>query len=99
MESYGLLILTTMIKYIKYNRGFGTFGIIIVVTVFLSLLVGVYFVYQRFVKPVDIGRTACSAEAKLCPDGSVVGRIGPNCEFAECPKRSNEEKSGIDTSN
>ena len=24
-------------------------------------------------------------EAKLCPDGSAVGRIGPNCEFAPCP--------------
>lgn len=31
-------------------------------------------------------QTACTEEAKLCPDGSYVGRIGPNCEFAECPK-------------
>ena len=31
------------------------------------------------------GVTACTAEAKLCPDGSAVGRIGPNCEFAACP--------------
>ncbi|MFA6908105.1 MAG: cytochrome b5 domain-containing protein [Candidatus Micrarchaeia archaeon] len=21
----------------------------------------------------------------MCPDGSTVGRIGPNCEFAACP--------------
>lgn len=28
---------------------------------------------------------ACTQEAKLCPDGSYVGRTGPNCEFAECP--------------
>ena len=27
----------------------------------------------------------CTAEAKLCPDGSSVGRVGPNCEFAPCP--------------
>ncbi|MCX6740678.1 MAG: hypothetical protein NTZ49_05650 [Candidatus Parcubacteria bacterium] len=27
---------------------------------------------------------ACTQEAKLCPDGSYVGRTGPNCEFAEC---------------
>jgi len=26
----------------------------------------------------------CSQEAKLCPDGSYVGRTGPNCEFASC---------------
>ena len=24
-------------------------------------------------------------EAKLCPDGSYVGRTGPNCEFEDCP--------------
>jgi len=29
---------------------------------------------------------ACTQEAKLCPDGSAVGRIGPNCEFAPCPQ-------------
>lgn len=28
---------------------------------------------------------ACTQEAKICPDGSSVGRTGPNCEFAPCP--------------
>jgi len=28
---------------------------------------------------------ACTMEAKLCPGGSAVGRVGPNCEFAKCP--------------
>lgn len=27
---------------------------------------------------------ACTLEAKLCPDGSAVGRTGPSCEFAPC---------------
>ncbi|QQG41796.1 MAG: hypothetical protein HYV90_00585 [Candidatus Woesebacteria bacterium] len=27
---------------------------------------------------------SCTEEAKLCPDGSYVGRTGPNCEFAPC---------------
>jgi hypothetical protein len=27
----------------------------------------------------------CTADAKICPDGSAVGRIPPNCEFAPCP--------------
>ena len=30
--------------------------------------------------------TACTQEAKICPDGSAVGRTGPNCAFATCPK-------------
>lgn len=27
----------------------------------------------------------CTADARLCPDGSYVGRTGPRCEFAPCP--------------
>lgn len=29
---------------------------------------------------------ACTQDAKLCSDGSSVGRTGPKCEFAPCPK-------------
>lgn len=29
--------------------------------------------------------TACTQEAKQCPDGSYVSRAGSNCEFAPCP--------------
>jgi len=28
---------------------------------------------------------ACTMEAKVCPDGTSVGRTGPKCEFAACP--------------
>jgi hypothetical protein len=28
---------------------------------------------------------ACTMDAKICPDGSAVGRQGPSCEFAPCP--------------
>lgn len=31
---------------------------------------------------------ACTMEAKVCPDGSSVGRSGPNCEFTVCPTTS-----------
>lgn len=31
---------------------------------------------------------ACTEEAKLCPDGSYVGRTGPNCEFSPCPAKT-----------
>lgn len=34
--------------------------------------------------PNDRG-VACTMEAKLCPDGSAVGRVPPDCEFAPCP--------------
>jgi hypothetical protein len=33
----------------------------------------------------DPGETvACTMDAKMCPDGSYVGRVGPDCAFAPC---------------
>jgi hypothetical protein len=34
---------------------------------------------------------ACTMDAKMCPDGSYVGRVGPRCEFASCPNEVAEE--------
>ncbi|MEK6887410.1 MAG: cupredoxin domain-containing protein [Candidatus Aenigmatarchaeota archaeon] len=31
--------------------------------------------------------TTCTADAMVCPDGTSVGRTGPNCEF-KCPTNS-----------
>lgn len=36
-------------------------------------------------KATPVVPIACTMEAKICPDGSAVGRTGPQCEFAECP--------------
>lgn len=33
---------------------------------------------------------ACTEEAMICPDGSAVGRTGPNCEFTPCPGPENQ---------
>ncbi len=33
----------------------------------------------------DNDEVFCTLDAKICPDGSSVGRSGPNCEFAPCP--------------
>jgi hypothetical protein len=32
-------------------------------------------------------QTGCSEDAKVCPDGSLVSRIGSDCEFAPCPDK------------
>ena len=39
---------------------------------------------------------ACTLEAKICPDGSSVGRIPPSCDFAPCktPTSSSQTISG-----
>lgn len=31
------------------------------------------------------GAPTCTLDAMMCPDGSYVGRTGPNCSFATCP--------------
>ncbi len=31
------------------------------------------------------GSFACAMDAKVCPDGTFVGRIPPYCQFANCP--------------
>lgn len=33
----------------------------------------------------DQSVVACQDDARICPDGSVVGRSGPSCAFPECP--------------
>jgi putative hemolysin len=38
--------------------------------------------------PPKCEAVACTEEAKLCPDGSSVARIGPDCEFAACPNET-----------
>lgn len=38
--------------------------------------------------------TVCTQEAKICPDGSAVGRTGPACEFAACPSATTPQKEG-----
>ena len=41
---------------------------------------------RHFVEEIDDEeRVACTMEAKECPDGSFVGRVAPDCEFAPCP--------------
>ena len=59
----------------------------IIAAVFLGWIL--WFMYinfdDAFGRNGDPGKNACSLEAKLCSDGTVVVRTGPNCEFSACP--------------
>ena len=58
------------------------------------IIVGLAVVAAPFILSAQVGvgasvnanveATICTMDAKLCPDGSYVGRSGPNCEF-KCP--------------
>lgn len=54
-------------------------GISFIILVAAIMVSGIVYIDLNL-KPV-----ACTLEAKLCPDGSYVGRQGPSCEFAKCP--------------
>ena len=49
------------------------------------LLLGVALAWGFTRGPLQNEEVACTMEAKICPDGSSVGRIPPSCEFAPCP--------------
>lgn len=74
--------------------------IIIVVAIFASLIlsgVAYYFFVFNKAKTVEEKPIACAMDVKKCSDGSFVGRIPPDCEFAPCPEASGEasgEESG-----
>lgn len=68
----------------KNNKNIALILIFLIATGVLATGGAYYFFYQKTQKQV-----ACTMEAKICPDGSAVGRIGPNCEFAACPDLKN----------
>jgi len=45
----------------------------------ITLILSIIFI-AGCIEPVG-----CTLEAKICPDGSAVGRVPPDCEFAPCP--------------
>lgn len=65
---------------------FGMVLVSIVLIILAALAAGAYY----FTKAQPV---ACTLEAKICPDGSTVGRSGPKCEFAECPALPEGTKS------
>jgi hypothetical protein len=63
----------------------------------LAVLIVFSFIFGCVEQP-----KACTMEAKLCPDGTAVGRTLPNCEFAPCPavdSNFNNTNSSFDINN
>lgn len=58
---------------------------VVIAAVFLIALLG--FIWTLTLKKAEAPeQIACTMDAMICPDGSAVGRVGPNCEFAPCPE-------------
>lgn len=69
----------------------------LLIGVLLVVLIGIgAFVYRSTIERPTFNPSvihACTQEAKLCPDGTSVGRTGPNCEFAACALPNAEDKT------
>lgn len=72
------------------------FKIILSIILVVGVGAGIYWYSNiKQTAPIEQG-TTCTMEAKLCPDGSSVGRTGPNCTFPACPPvNTTVTKSGI----
>lgn len=55
--------------------------IVAIAAVFIALF-GIIYYIQYYTQQETEG---CPEDAKLCPDGTVVGRAPPDCEFEPCP--------------
>lgn len=63
--------------------------IIGVAVLYILSLIGAYYVGKMSLYPnegplANTLKRACTLDAKLCPDGTTVGREGPHCDFAPC---------------
>jgi hypothetical protein len=78
------------------RKGFAPVLIIgIIALVVIAAAVGWYLVVrQNATVPAGV---ACTTEAKQCPDGSYVGRTGPDCQFAACPGVAPQASSTVTT--
>ncbi len=57
----------------------------ILLTVVLVAILGYWWWQGQGDVTLNGEMIACPADARICPDGSAVGREGPECQFAACP--------------
>ena len=51
-----------------------------------KIIITIILIFTLFLISCSLQKeVACTMDAKICPDGSSVGRTAPNCEFAKCP--------------
>lgn len=56
----------------------------LLVVLIIVLGLGGFMYRYTMQQPGQDGMTACTMEARMCPDGTSVGRSGPDCAFAAC---------------
>jgi hypothetical protein len=73
----------------------------VIILVIALVVLAAYFMFWRNEAEDGIlngeeDQVFCTADAKLCPDGSYVGRVPTNnCEFAPCPSSSTSTPGSV----
>ncbi|MHB9139688.1 MAG: TspO/MBR family protein [Victivallaceae bacterium] len=83
-----LAILATIVAFYKISRPAA--WLLVPYILWVSFAGYLNYSIWQLNTPAGSGQVACTQEAKLCPDGSYVGRTGPKCEFAACPGGNND---------
>ncbi|OGK11659.1 hypothetical protein A2954_00455 [Candidatus Roizmanbacteria bacterium RIFCSPLOWO2_01_FULL_37_12] len=69
----------------KSTLSIGAVFILLLIGALIGFQLGRWSNYYDSKPKISPTGASCTLEVKLCPDGSSVGRSGPNCEFAESP--------------
>ena len=71
-----------MILDMNTNKAFVLSALVAIIAILLVAEGGAHYYFSKVKMPDEV---ACPSDAKVCSDGSAVGRTGPNCEFVSCP--------------
>ena len=58
----------------------------LIALIILVVLAGIFAFFVKNFLILTEKKIVCTQETKLCPDGSYVSRIPPQCDFAPCPE-------------
>lgn len=84
------------------QKGFSLILLLMGIVVMATVAGGVYYFGKipSTLKPQPTPEPVfCTQDAKQCPDGSWVGREGPNCEFTPCPTLTDQVTPSVSQTN
>ena len=86
-----LAIIVTIISFNKISKLAALLLIPYLLWVSFAMILN-YSIWQLNPNIAQGNQKPCTLEAKICPDGTSVGRTGPNCEFEACPTEPLQEQ-------
>lgn len=67
-------------------------GLILITLILFAAGATLYYLFNK----ESLEHITCTAETKVCPDGSFVARTGYDCQFEACPDNTKQNQEAID---